>query len=269
MPRANEVVLVFLHTLEREPIMAILQVYLDESGKHRDHPLIATCCVCAPATKIDRFGDDWNGLLRQHEVAEFHMKRASQYSRSWGKIPKQTLDERIEALKPFADCIGDNLELGIIQAWDVKGFREIPPESRTKIGNVRDPYYLAFVLALLELIKYAKGDDVLTIVCDHDIETAWECYRHYLGVRKKHDGVRKKTASIGFADDKFFPALQAADMIAYLTRHEARDEFYSIHNKWLGLFNYVVRKRGPAKMQWKKMFADEQKAKTCLKPPAV
>ncbi|MHB8487063.1 MAG: DUF3800 domain-containing protein [Candidatus Acidiferrales bacterium] len=244
--------------------MAVLQVYLDESGKQSDHALIAICCVCAPARKIDKFGDDWNGLLRQYGVAEFHMKRASQYSRSWGKVPKQTLDDRIEALKPFADCIGDNLELGIIQAWDVKGFKEIPPQFRAKIGNVQDPYYIAFVRALLELSDYAKGDDVLSIVCDYDIATAWECYRHYLGVRKAHEGVRRKTASISFADDKFFPALQAADMVAFLTRHEARDEFYGIHNKWLGLFNCVVRER-ETKMQWQKMFADEQKAKTCLK----
>lgn len=34
---------------------------------------------------------------------------------------------------------------------------------------------------------------------------------HYQGVRKAHDVVRKKTASISFADDKYFPALQAAE----------------------------------------------------------
>jgi len=106
----------------------------------------------------------------------------------------------------------------------------------------------------------------LSLICDHDIATAWDCYRHYLGVRKAHEGVRKKTASISFADDKFFPALQAADMVAFLTRHEARAQFFRIRNEWLPLFNYMVRDRGTGKMRWTKMFADEQMTKNCLKP---
>jgi len=248
--------------------MAVLQAYLDESGKQSDHPLIALCCVCAPSAKIDKFGDEWNALLRQYGVTEFHMKRASRYSRSWGSVPKQSHAERMEALKPFADCIGENLELGLIGAWDVKGFKAIPPDARAKIGNVQDPYYLAFVRALLELVDYAQGDDVLSVVCDYDMETAWDCYRHYQGVRRAHDVVRKKTASISFADDRYFPALQAADLMAFLARHEARAQFYQKgRNEWFPLFDYIVRDRGAGRMRWLKMFADEKKTKTCLRRP--
>jgi hypothetical protein len=247
--------------------MAFLQVYLDESGKHSDNPLIAICCVCAPSSKIEKFNDDWRALLRQYHLSDFHMVRASKYFRSWGIHPKQTLEDRIEAIKPFADCVADNLELGIIQAWDVKGFKAIPQDIIKKIGNTRDPYYIAFVRALLALTDYVQDDDLLTIVCDHDIETAWDSYRHYLGIRKIREDVRKKTVCISFADDKAFPALQAADLMASLARHEAREQFYRIKNEWIILFNYLVRDRGPNKMQWHKMFADETKAKYLLRTP--
>jgi hypothetical protein len=246
--------------------MSILQAYLDESGKQSDHPLIAVCCVCAPKAKIDGFDEKWSALLRQYHLPEFHMVRAMQYFRGWGNIPRQSLDERIESLKPFADCIGENLELGLIQAWDVKGFRKIPQEHRNKVGNIRDPYYLAFVRALSELADYRQTDDVLSIVCDYDIETAWDCYRHYQGVRKAHAEIRKKTVSISFADDKYFPALQAADMMAALARHEARQQFYGIKNLWEPIFAYTIRNRGTGGIEWKKMFADEGKAKNCLRP---
>ncbi len=246
--------------------MAVLHAYFDESGKQSDHPLIAVCGVCASPAKIDKFNDGWNGLLRQYDLSEFHMARASRYSRSWGSVPKQSMAERIEAIKPFADCIGENLELGLIEAWDVKGFKAIPPEARAKVGNPQDPYYLAFVRALLELADYVQGNDVLSLICDHDEETAWDCYRHYKGVQKVSERVRKKTVCISFADDKFFPALQAADMVAFLTRHEAREEFYKIRNEWLSLFNYTVRNRDADKMQWQKMFANEEKTKNCLRP---
>lgn len=214
MPDVSEEILGFLKGLQREPLMAILQVYLDESGKQSDHPLVAVCCVCAPSAKIERFDDDWNGLLRQYALPDFHMVRAMRHSRSWGNVPKQTLDERIESIKPFADCIGENLELGLIQAWDVKGFRAIRPDIRKKIGNSENPYYLAFVRALLALVDYVQDDDVLSVICDYDLETAWDCYRHWMGVRRVHEEVRKKTVCLSFANDKFFPALQAADLMA-------------------------------------------------------
>jgi hypothetical protein len=150
--------------------MAVLQVYLDESGKQGDHPLIALCCVCAPQSKIDKFSIDWEGLLRRYGIPEFHMKRACEYSRSWGNVPKQRLEERIEALKPFADCICDDLELGLIQAVDVKGFKAIPTDAKKKIGNMQDPYYLVFVRGLLEVVDHAQGADVLSIICDYDFE---------------------------------------------------------------------------------------------------
>ncbi|MGB7496317.1 MAG: DUF3800 domain-containing protein [Candidatus Acidiferrum sp.] len=246
--------------------MAVLQAFFDESGKQSDHPLIAVCCVCAPLAKIENFNDNWNRLLRKYGVPDFHMVRASKYLRRWGNVPEQKLDERIESLRPFADCIVDNLELGLVEAWDVKGFKAIPSQLRMKIGNVQDPYYLAFVRALMELADYPQGDDVLSLICDYDIETAWESYRHYQGVRRVDEKVRKKTVSISFADDKFFPALQAADLVAFLTRCEARNQFYGIHNEWLPLFSYLVSDRGISKMQWKKMFADEVKSKNCLRP---
>lgn len=245
--------------------MAILQVYLDESGKQSDHPLIAVCCTCGPQMKTDKFSDDWKALLRRYGVSEFHMKRACEYSRSWGNIPKQTLEERMEALKPFADCICDNLEAGWIQAWDVKGFRAIPPDARKKIGNAQDPYYLAFVRGLLEVVDYVQGDDVLSIICDYDEETALTCHGHYLGVRRARPDVRAKVASISFADDKHFLPLQASDFMAYLTRHQARAQFYRIKNIWLPLFNYMIQDRGPGKILWKQMFSDEQKTKNSLR----
>jgi hypothetical protein len=267
LPYASER-LGFLKSLEREPLMAVLHVYLDESGKQSDHPLIALCCVLAQSSKIDNFQDAWDALLGLYSVVDFHMKRASDYSRSWGILPKQTLGERIEGLKAFTDCICDYLDFGLIQAWDVRGFKAIPPDVRFKIGNPHDPYYLAFVRAIMELADYAKDDDVLSIVCDYDMETAWESYRHYQGLRKASLGVRHKTAALTFADDKYFLALQAADMMAFLTRHEARSRFYGIKNVWLPLFNDMVKDRGATKILWKYMFSDEKKTKNCLQPPS-
>jgi hypothetical protein len=122
---------------ERRPIMAVLQADLDESGKKSDHPLIAISVVCAPTAGIEKFTDDWNGLLRINNLSDFHMVRAAQFYRAWGIHPKQTLEERTEAIGPFGDCLNENLELGLIQAWDVKGFGQLPEEIIHKLLNTK------------------------------------------------------------------------------------------------------------------------------------
>ena len=174
--------------------MTVLQAFFDESGKQSDHPLIAVCCVCGTSAQMNKFDDYWRALLEKHSVSDLHMKRASDYKRSWGTLPKQTVEERIEGLKPFADCMGENLQFGLIEAWDVKGFKAIPAQARNKIGNPQDPYYLAFARALLDLPDHAGEDDVLSLICDHDEESAWDSYlaQHPVTVAEAiEDGIAK------------------------------------------------------------------------------
>src|SRR6267142_3593096 len=153
-------VLGFLDSLERHPLMAIISFFCDESGKHKDHPVVTFCGVAASQPKLQQLDDAWNSLLRQNGLADLHMKRASDYSRRLSdKIPKQTLEERIEALKPFADCINDHLEFGLIQAWDVKGFFALSDTARQKLGDAKDPYFTAFARGIIEVVDYAQDGD--------------------------------------------------------------------------------------------------------------
>src|SRR5882762_5798103 len=96
-------VLGFLSSLERHPLMAIVKFFCDESGKHQDHPVVTFCGVAASQPRLQQFDDAWNTLLRQSGLLDLHMKRASGYTIKLSeKITAQTVDERIEALKPFA-----------------------------------------------------------------------------------------------------------------------------------------------------------------------
>ena len=127
------------------------------------------------------------------------------------------------------------------------------------LGNATDPYYIAFTRGLLELVHYVQGDDRISIICDDDMETAPQCYMHYRGIRRAHEEVRQKTVALTFANDKYFPALQAADMLAYLARLEAKTRFYpgdrySFRRLWCNLTD----QRGPGFTQWSAMFADKQ-----------
>lgn len=245
----------FLCSIERAPFMAILNAYFDESGKQSDHPVITVCGVCASQAALERFDEAWNALLRRYGWSSFHLTEILSDFKKQGIA----CAEQIESLRPFADCINEHLELGLLQAWDVKGFDCLSEETKKKLGSTTDPYYTAFARGVWELVDYIHDDDRISLVCDDDEATAWDCYQHYRMIRRAEDVVRRKTVSLTFANDEYFPALQAADMVAGLARHEARRLFYGLRYDLQPLFEYLTKERGPDKMQWKAMFADEER----------
>ncbi len=253
----------FLQSLQREPLMAMLYGYFDESGKQSDHPVVTFAGVCVPQLELKTFDDAWNGLLRQYGLRSLHMAKASRLREKVGDkmLRGQTADERNDSLIPFADCINDHLEVGLIQAIDVEGFKSMSKNARAKLGNADDPYYVAFARAMLELLRYVHEDDRISVICDDDEDTAWDCYQHYRGIRRARADVRKRTISISFADDEHFPALQAADMVAFLARLEAKAAFYGDQYSFRRLFDHLITEKGVGHARWFTMFADKQKCK--------
>lgn len=251
----------FLQSLEREPIMAIIHGYFDESGKQADHPVVTFTGVCVSQSRLKEFDDAWNVLLRQYGLKALHMAKASRLPENNGPLmPRhQTFDQRIDLLLPFAECMRKHLEMGLIQAYDVRGFKSISPAAKVGIGDPSDPYYLAFLRGLVEFVDYIHDDDRIALICDDDEATALGCYSHYRGVRRAYEPVRRKLVSLSFANDEYFPALQAADMLAFLSRLEAKKMFYSDYNPFRRLFYELTKSSNPGEAQWFALFAPEEK----------
>ena len=238
------------------------QAFCDESGKHQKDPLIAFCAVAATGDRLNSFDSAWRSLLRSYELDSLHMARASRLVEDVGyRLRKgQTVDERTDELIPFADLINKHLESGMMQAWDVRGFNQIPQAVLKNLGGAPDPYFLAMMRALTEFTDRIGEDDRISLIFDDDPYTAWDSYGHFRAIEKADPMVRKKCVSVSFANDTHFPALQAADMLAFLTRHEAAEQFNGIPNMWRRLFDRLTTEPKPPYgiMRWYKMFADEQ-----------
>lgn len=241
--------------------MAILNAYFDESGKHKDHPVVAFCGVVASIDKLQKFDVAWKELLTAYGLKTLHMRDASDANKHLSdKLPVQTLGQRIEALKPFADCI-NRLERGIVEAVDVAGFNGLSPTALARIGNPNDPYYFAFARGILELAEKVSSEDQISLICDEDPETAPMCYAHYEALKVADDKVKEKIVSLTFASDEHFPCLQAADMVAYLARREARFRFYNKKDAFQELFHYLISDPEADATKWIALFADEKMLK--------
>ena len=205
----------FLQSLEREPIMAIVyyQIFCDESGKYQKEPIVAFSGVCVTSDRLGAFDSAWRSLLTSYGLDSLHMERATRLVEGHGYRLRagQTVEERTEFLIPFSDCINKYLEIGFIQAWDIRGFNYLSSAAKKALGGSHDPYFLAFVRGLAAIVDHIGEDDRVSIICDDDPYTAWDCYNHYRSVGKADWRIQKKAVALSFANDKHFPALQAAD----------------------------------------------------------
>jgi hypothetical protein len=244
-------------------LMAVLYFYTDESGKYRKNPVITVSGVGATSERLGKFNTEWVALLRSCGLGELKMSRAGDLTQAVGpKMPSgQSIEERTQALLPFADCINEYMEVGLMQGWDVRGYNNLPLEVKNNLGGSHDPFYLCFIRAMLQLGDMLREEDTLSVICDDDELTAWDAYVHYRAISKAEPKLNRMFSSITFAKSHHFSPLQAADMVAFLARKEASERFWAQPNPFGILFGYLVsgpKKKDAGIMNWYDSFISEQ-----------
>jgi hypothetical protein len=232
--------------------MAILHTFFDESGKFQDHKVVGWCGFGASSSQLIDFNKQWNSQLRRTGMSCLHWVKARRYGQPLSrKIGPQTLKERINELRPFADCINDYLGVGIACAFEVKGYTSFPQRSKDLLGGSDNPFYVQFLRTILLLVDYAKPEENISMTCDEDDETAWNCYQLYRRVKELDSRARRKLMALTFANDLHFPALQAADMLSFLCREQALRQFYGTSYEYQKFFRYLTDERGTSSLQWR------------------
>jgi hypothetical protein len=210
--------------------------FFDESGKFKDQPVISFSGIAATSDSAKPFMDEWKAQLFRSGLKVLTMKDALHYDHKLSKKkPAMGIKNRVEALRPFILCIRKHLSLAVCMAVNVDGFKNLSSQDQTLLGT--DPHYLAFTRALIDLLEPLQKTDLLSVICDDEEKTAWPMYTLYRKVKLAWPDARKRLVSLSFADDEVFPPLQAADMIAGLTRLYAKKEFFGEENPYQDLFD--------------------------------
>jgi Protein of unknown function (DUF3800) len=196
-----------------------VSAFVDESGKFKDHKVIAIGCVAAYVEQLHDFTQEWNRHLVLNGLTELSAKKVLNYNRPISKKnPDVGLDNRIRTLLPFVHCIRKHLQIAIGCVVDVRAFKKLPSHFFQVFGD--DPSYMSFMRIMMQVTDFASATDKISLTCDEDEETVWNFYRLYRRLKKVWPGVRERLAAISFADDRFVFALQAADFIAAIIRLE-------------------------------------------------
>jgi hypothetical protein len=202
-----------------ESLMAFLHGFFDESGTFND-PQCKVVCFSGWVGRghhWQEFSELWDALLRSERIDVFHATDALG-NKMRGEFKNWTSTRRDGLVQSFTRLIHNHALAGFSASVSIQDFKTFPSNIQQNYNN--DPHYMVFETCILGILGILGKFENFTLVCDDHERYAIECYKLLNKMKLRHVGLRKKLASICFADDKQHPPLQAADLWAYLNRQE-------------------------------------------------
>jgi hypothetical protein len=232
--------------------MASFYLYLDESGKLGGSPYTSLCGYVTHLAEWQRIQTEWANLSMALDVPPIHMrcivdperercaewlKTKNQWGSNWEARSKEIINSfAFLLMNSHAVCVGSTV--------DSAHFEKLPDDSQFK-QQLKNPLYMSFhhaIMTALDKIDRIGDDQHLCIVLDEDRDYAMKCYDVLLGLRIAFEKVRKRVDSICFGSSKAFPALQAADMIAYESRNLMIQQMQDPNTEISDVYKMLTRK---------------------------
>ncbi len=223
--------------------MALFHIYVDESGKlQQKTDYTCLCGYLADGATWETFSAQWHRVQMRWDVPPLHMAKVMKVPGpdtaykpdGWDTVRSRWgnrwEDIRNEMLLEFASIISSLAVVAIGAIVDAVAYRTLRSESSPI--TEQDPNVFAFhqvIMDGLAKIKRVQPLGTLSIIVDDDPEYAWGYYDLAKGLRNHPSKevfscVRERLHGLCFGDDKAYPGLQAADMLAWASRRYMIDK---------------------------------------------
>ena len=213
--------------------MAILHAAFDESGKFHDHDVTSLCGWIASYDAWDCFASGWQAALNEIGIEEFHaadfMGLHGKYSHLRGIWGDEKEVRKNSALTLLVNVIRSTMGKGVGATIDSKHYRSMDDGFKRAIHKSKDPHFIAFIEVLEQTLanveKFAKehglGPNVkVGLIFDQEEGQSVDCLKLLNKIKKERGDIRERVSGICFCDRRNYQPLQAADLIAYLTKKE-------------------------------------------------
>ena len=196
--------------------MAVILLALDESGKLDDTDDVVFGGCVFENSESHRFGEKWNHRLDASKIESLHMKDAMRLGgefRGWKEI------DRDDLLRELAGLAARSRPIPMLVAapMTTAEFRAMPQESQRLLKN---PVYCGFEGCVRAAVNSIPRNEPhsLQIVCDLSEEYSIEVLKLFHRLRRRSEEIKRRCHALFFADDRYIPILQLADMFAYVCR---------------------------------------------------
>ena len=204
--------------------LMLYAAYLDGSGKlhdqHSEHIVLAG--VVLYEDDISPFAKGWATILHDHSRKAKHRRArylhmSKEARRCQGEFKGWRPDQVNDLLLDLARFARDNSYKLISAPVDKRRFQELPAPFRKKLCGLSE---LSFEVFLNGMADDLEAGDSLHIACDDCQDEAKQMYDLLWRYKNRYPARKDQVVSICFADDRFHPALQAADLFAFVAREE-------------------------------------------------
>jgi hypothetical protein len=205
-------------------------IFADESGKLKKSDYTSMCGYLGHEIEWERFREVWDTCRLKWRVPPLHMARLMnpqhkddgwrRVFETWGADWE---DKRNHMLSEFGEIVNRSGIVGIGRVLDTQKYREL--QAADRLPGTNDPNVFTFQSIVMRSIERAKEvvpNATVTLIIDDDPENAWGYYNLLNSLKRHSDqqfsGVKDQVDAICFGDDRFFPGLQAADLLSYASR---------------------------------------------------
>jgi len=196
---------------DRDGYIAVLNVYMDESGTHDDSPVVTVAAYIGRPRQWRDWTKEWNAAKKPIKV--FHASKAANLV---GEFNGWTEAERDDLVKRILPVIPKHKFAGVVVGIRMKAFEEAMkphPELREMFGT---PYTACFhwtVKKIMNLMEETHNNERIAFfheVNDYQGEAS-SAFEFIKRQRKTHISIM----SLTFGGKNDFVPLQAADILAY------------------------------------------------------
>jgi len=218
--------------------MAYFHIYADESGKlsgKSDYTCL--CGYVAHVQEWNRVGLEWDACRFRWQVPPLHMSRImapdkkddewKKKKEEWGDLWERKRDGMLEE---FATIIQRASIACVGAVIDAVAYRKIKEEPDCLLHH-KDTNVFAFhhlIMRSLEKIETIDRTSPVSVVVDDDQQTAMAYYEALNTLRthwhQQFKKVNERLVAICYGRDAAYPGLQAADMIAFVSRRLKLDK---------------------------------------------
>jgi len=207
--------------------MAHYYIYGDESGKLKQSEYTSFCGYVGPSSAFERVMVEWDHCRFAWAVPPLHMRCIMKPERdstgewlrvkeAWGNAWEK---KRQAMLLEFGAILGRSYLACVGCAIDAAHFKAMP-DSQFK-RDMQDPLFMGLYILLMnsiDKVDVISKTSTISVVIDEDEEYAVGCYELLSSVKRRYPRVKQRISAVTFGSDREYPALQAADMIAFESR---------------------------------------------------
>ncbi|HWZ74525.1 MAG TPA: DUF3800 domain-containing protein [Casimicrobiaceae bacterium] len=199
----------------------MLHAFFDDSrGNDLGHDFECLVGYVSDNDGWNNFQAEWYALLRKYNIPFLHTSDfLSAKTEFYKNYKDKSAEERRSVVREFIGAIRRNVLFGVAAAVDATKYRELVKANRRKMTGPSEFLFMRVLKRTVDAMKNWPEDWPLILIFDDSHESS-RFLGLYQALKASREVFANNVEGIMFADDRMVVPVQAADLLACITKRE-------------------------------------------------